>query len=296
MDDAAVLPSRPGFDLVISTDSMVESVHFLPGEAMDIVARRLLRTSLSDLAAKAAEPFGYFLNIAWPARFDDANRNRFIEGLNEDGRTFQVILLGGDTVSTTGPLTMSATVLGWVPAGKMVRRNGARSGDICLVCGQIGDGWLGLRAARGEIDDPSGLLRSRYRLPEPKIAIVSALRRHASAAADVSDGLLADASHIAEASGLGLDLDLEMLPLSEQAQEWLTGQSNQSEARLSLATGGDDYAVVCATAADAVTEFIASLALDGVRGTVIGAFSERFGLRAFASGSALDVLSSGWRH
>ena len=90
-DDAAILPSRIGFDLVISTDAMVEGVHFLSGEAMDTVARRLLRTSLSDLAAKAAEPFGYFLTIAWPARFDDADRDRFIAGLDEDGRRFGLV-------------------------------------------------------------------------------------------------------------------------------------------------------------------------------------------------------------
>src|SRR5580698_3736323 len=109
-DDAAVLPARPGFDLVISEDAMVEGVHFLEGEQAEIVARRLLRTALSDLAAKAAEPFGYTLTVAWPPARTWDDRLAFVRGLQEDGQRFGVALLGGDTVSTPGPLTVSATV------------------------------------------------------------------------------------------------------------------------------------------------------------------------------------------
>src|SRR5580658_2015206 len=125
MDDAAVLPARPGFDLVISEDAMVEGVHFLEGEQADIVARRLLRTALSDLAAKAAEPFGYTLTVAWPPARTWDDRLAFIRGLQEDGWLYDVSLLGGDTVSTTGPLVVSATVFGWSPAERVVPRSGA---------------------------------------------------------------------------------------------------------------------------------------------------------------------------
>jgi thiamine-monophosphate kinase len=296
MDDAAVLPSRPGFDLVISSDAMVEGVHFLSGEAMDIVARRLLRTSLSDLAAKAAEPFGYFLTIAWPARFDDADRDRFIAGLDEDGRAFNVVLLGGDTVSTQGPLTVSATVLGWAPAGRMVTRGGARAGDLCVVCGTIGDGWLGLRAARGEIADGTGELAARYRLPEPLLNLRDALGDHARAAADVSDGLLADAMHIAEAGGLGLDLDLATIPLSRAGAAWLTKQGEGVESRINLATGGDDYALVCAVAPEAEMGFAAAVAEAGSTAKTVGVFTPSRDLAVTLGGQSVNVGSVGWRH
>ena len=295
MDDAAVLPSRPGFDLVVSTDAMVEGVHFLSNEAMDIVARRLLRTSLSDLAAKAAEPFGYFLNVAWPARFDDAHRELFISGLDRDGRAFGVVLLGGDTVSADGPLTLSATVLGWVPAGRMVGRGGARAGDLCVVCGSIGDGWLGLKAARGEIADSDGCLASRYRLPEPLFVLRSSLSAHANAAADVSDGLVADAMHIAEASGLGLDLDLERLPLSRAARAWLAEQPDVAASLASLATGGDDYAIACAID-PASAEAFAGLLPAGLSFATVGAFRQRPGLSASIGKQAVAIAAAGWRH
>jgi thiamine-monophosphate kinase len=295
-DDAAILPGRPGFDLVVSTDAMVEGVHFLSGEAMDIVARRLLRTSLSDLAAKAAEPFGYFLTIAWPARFDDADRERFIAGLDQDGRAFDVVLLGGDTVSTPGPLTVSVTVLGWTPAGRMVTRGGARAGDLCVVCGTIGDGWLGLHAAGGEIVDDTGELAARYRLPEPLFNLRDALRDHARAAADVSDGLLADAMHIAEASGLGLDVDLSAIPLSPETDAWLLNREDRVGSRLKLASGGDDYAVVCAVAPHAMEDFAAEVLLAGSVATVVGAFNGSGRLNVRHADQAVDVDSLGWRH
>lgn len=296
MDDAAVLPSRPGFDLVISTDAMVEGVHFLVGEAMDIVGRRLLRTSLSDLAAKAAEPFGYFLNIAWPGRFDDADRDRFIAGLDADGRAFDVALLGGDTVSTSGPLTLSATVLGWVPSGRMVTRGGARAGDLCVVCGTIGDGWLGLKAARGEIADSDGHLADRYRLPEPLFALQEALRTHARASADVSDGLLADAEHIASASGLGLDVDLMGLPLSKGGKAWVIEQRNEAESLMNLATSGDDYAIVCAIDPIDAAAFSSAVTMAGSSFAVVGAFRSSPGLMASLGGESVVIGSAGWRH
>jgi thiamine-monophosphate kinase len=295
-DDAAILPSRAGFDLAISTDAMVEGVHFLAGDSMDIVARRLLRTSLSDLAAKAAEPFGYLLTIAWPARFDDADRDRFIAGLDQDGRQFGIVLLGGDTVSTPGPLTVSATVLGWVPQGRMVGRGRARAGDLCVVCGAIGDGWLGLRAARSEIADDTGELAARYRLPEPLFVLKDALRGHARAAADVSDGLLADAMHIAEASGLGLELDLARIPFSRAGADWLTKQSEVVESRIQLATGGDDYALVCAIAPEAEMAFAADVAKAGSTATTIGVFTSTHDLSVTLGDQSLNVGSLGWRH
>ena len=295
MDDAAILPSRPGFDLVISEDAMVEGVHFLAGEACDIVARRLLRTNLSDLAAKTAEPLGYTLMTAWPPSRGWADREAFIRGLAQDGETFAISLLGGDTVSTPGPFTVSATMFGWVPTARAVRRSGARPGDTLVVLGTIGDGWLGLKAARGEIDDPRGDLARAYRLPEPLLGVRNSLRAHAAAAADVSDGLVADALHIAEASGCGLVIDLDRVPLSAAGRDWVRGQPDAAAAMLGLATGGDDYAIVCAARDGAaiaahVEEF------GDCTAAVVGAFVPGGGVTVRLHGEALAPDHLGFRH
>ena len=284
LDDAAVIPSRPGFDLVVTKDAMVEGVHFLPGEAPDLVARKLLRVNLSDLAAKGAEPYGYFLATAWPKDWGWAERRRFADGLAQDGEAFDLILLGGDTVSTPGPLTVSLTLLGWTPSGRMVRRGGGRPGDLLMVSGTIGDGWLGLLAAKGELDDPAGWLAGRYRAPTPRLDLRDVLRDGASAAADVSDGLIADAGHIATASGCGLKLDLAALPLSEPARAWLSRQPERAVALAALASGGDDYEVVCA----------APEPLDGF--TVIGNLTAEPGRRIEVDGLLIEAGAGGWRH
>jgi thiamine-monophosphate kinase len=296
MDDAAVLPCRPGYDLVISKDAMVEGVHVLVGEAPDIIARRLIRTNLSDLAAKAAEPFGYFLMTAFPPAYDQAARDAFARGLAEDGEEFAISLLGGDTVSTTGPLTVAATVLGWAPSGRAVLRSGARDGDALIVCGAVGDGWLGLKAAMGEIADPHGRLASHYRLPWPLLALRPALQTHAHAAVDVSDGLLADAGHIARASGLGLTVNLDRMPLSSDAAAWCAAQLDPLRARLALAAGGDDYAIACAIPWAGADAFVnaASRWVEPV--DVVGRFETAPGARVTFENRLVEPERLGWRH
>ncbi|MEO8115517.1 MAG: thiamine-phosphate kinase [Phenylobacterium sp.] len=245
MDDAAAIPARPGFDLIVTKDAVVEGVHAPLGEAPDLVARKLVRVNLSDLAAKAAEPFAAFLAVAWPRDFTAEQRTAFATGLGLDLAAYGVALMGGDTVSTPGPLTASLTLMGWTPQGRMVRRAGARPGDLVQVSGVIGDGWLGLEAVRGQVTDPDGYLARRYRLPTPRLDLRDALRAQASAAADVSDGLVADAGHLAAASGVHIRLHLDRTPLSPAAQDWLAGQPDRAAALVRLATGGDDYEVVC---------------------------------------------------
>lgn len=296
MDDAAVIPSRPGFDLVVSTDAQVEGVHFPAGEAPDIIARRLLRTSLSDLAAKAAAPFGYFLTIAWPPGHGEAWRDRFRAGLAADGEAFGVALLGGDTVSTTGPLTLDATVLGWVEAGRAVLRSGARVGDALIVCGPIGSGRLGLMATRGEVEDPDETLAKHYRLPTPLLVLRAPLLAHVRACADVSDGLIADAGHIAEANGLGLEIEITDLPVSPAAARWLQSQLDQKRARIALATGGDDYALACAVDPVSAASFIAEVEALGVPTRVAGQLTATPGLTVTFHGEPVDIDRAGWRH
>ena len=294
MDDAAVLPAREGYDMVVSEDAMVEGVHFLEGEEPDIIARRLLRTSLSDLAAKAAEPFGYTLTVAWPPDRTWAERMAFIRGLDEDGKRYNVSLLGGDTVSTPGPLTVSATVFGWVPEDGMVPRAGALPRHALVVCGQIGDGFLGLKAAKGEIPDEGGWLAKHYRLPEPMFALRDVLRSHAAAAADVSDGLIADALHLAEASECGAVLNLEQMPLSVAGQAWVDAAEDRAKALLELASAGDDYALVCAAAEGQV--LVAAAKACGVPATVMGAFVPPAGVDVRLEGRRLTPRRLGYRH
>ncbi len=300
MDDAAVIAGRPGFDLVITKDAMVEGVHFLSHDPLDMTARKLLRVNLSDLAAKGATPFGYFLAIAWPPACDDAQRRLFADGLRREQLAHDLPLLGGDTVSTPGPLTASVTLLGWVEAGRMVKRSGARAGDIVLVSGVIGDGGLGLRAARGELDglgaDAVAYLTDRYRLPTPRLALSVALRDHASAAADVSDGLLADAGHIGEASGLGLTIDLERLPMSPAAAAWLARQTDPVAAYAALATFGDDYEVVCTAAPQSLDALLTAAADAGAPLTPIGETRRGRGVSARWRGVEIAVERTGWRH
>lgn len=284
LDDAAAIPGRAGHDLVVTKDAMVEGVHFLPGEPPDLVARRLLRVNLSDLAAKGAAPYGYFLAIAWPSQFGWTARQQFAGGLAQDGEAYGLVLLGGDTVSTPGPLTVSLTMLGWAPSGGMIRRRGARPGDLLMVSGVIGDGWLGLAAARGEVADPDGYLSTRFRLPSPRLDLRSALREGASAAADVSDGLIADAGHIARASGVALRIDLDALPLSPAAQHWAGAQADHASALAALASGGDDYEVVC-TGPAPIPGF-----------TVIGEVTAGAGIAVVCGGRQVDVGPGGWRH
>jgi thiamine-monophosphate kinase len=300
MDDAAVIAGRPGFDLVITKDAMVEGVHFLSHDPLDLTARKLLRVNLSDLAAKGATPCGYFLAIAWPPGSSEAQRRLFADGLRVEQVAHGFPLLGGDTVSTPGPLTASVTLLGWVEAGRMVKRSGACAGDIVLVSGVIGDAGLGLRAARGEFDalgaDAVAYLADRYRLPSPRLALSAALLGHASAAADVSDGLLADAGHIGEASGLGLVIDLERLPISPAAQLWLAQQPDPIAAYAALATFGDDYEVVCTAAPASLDALLAAATEAGTPLTPIGEARAGRGVSARWRDMEIAVERTGWRH
>lgn len=300
LDDAAVVPSRPGFELVIAKDAMVEGVHFLPADPLDGVAGKLLRVNLSDLAAKGADPYGYLLATAWPKGSSWAAREAFAKGLAEDQARFGLSLLGGDTVSTDGPLVVSLTILGWAPEGAMVRRGGARPGDVVLVSGTIGDGLLGLQAARGGLEqlppDDRVYLADRYRRPQPRLALGPVLRAAARSAADVSDGLIADAGRIAIASGVAITLELDRTPLSGPARAWLNAQPDRAAALMALAAGGDDYEVVCTAAAGRAQALIAAAAEQGLTLTPIGRVAAGEGVVTRLDGQLVSPLRAGYRH
>jgi thiamine-monophosphate kinase len=299
LDDAAVIPSRPGRDLVVTADALVEGVHFLPDDPLDLVARKLLRVNLSDLAAKGAEPYGYFLTTCWPERVSLSARRRFAGGLQVDGEAYGLRLFGGDTTSTPGPLTLSLTLLGWTPQGRAVRRSGARPGDRVMVSGAIGDGWLGLLAATGRLSaarEDLVFLADGYRLPQPRTELSAALLQGAHAAADVSDGLLADAGNIARASGVGMVLDLERLPTSAAGARWLASERDRARGLVQLATGGDDYEIVCTVPDDAVIALQTAAAAVDLPLTDIGAVVEGQGVQARFEGQELRPARTGWRH
>jgi thiamine-monophosphate kinase len=283
LDDAAVMRPPPGRELVLTVDAMVEGVHFLPDDPADLVARKLLRVNLSDLAAKGATPLWYLLTVS--ARRDTAEAwfAAFASGLAEDQGRFGIELLGGDTTSTPGPLSLSLTCIGHVAAGAMVRRSGARQGDGIWVTGTIGDGALGLRAIRGEVPDPSGFLAGRYRLPLPRLGLVRPdLVR---AAMDVSDGLVQDLGHICRASGVGADLLAASVPRS--ASDWL---------ELCL-TGGDDYELLMAVAPEQERELQAEAAALGIQVSRIGSFRPGEGVAVLDENSRPMVFArAGWSH
>jgi thiamine-monophosphate kinase len=241
-DDAACIRPRPGHDLVVTADALVAGVHFFADDPLVDIARKALRVNLSDLAAKGAKPSGYFLALARPKDMDDRALAAFASGLARDGEYFDIPLLGGDTTSTPGPLTIAITALGEIGQGRMLRRDGARSGDDLWLSGTLGDGALGLLVAKGALA-PGKALLARYRLPQPRLALGRKLVGLAHAAMDVSDGLGADLGHMCARSGLGATVALAQLPLSRSAAKALAADPSLLEA---VVAGGDDYELLFA--------------------------------------------------
>ncbi len=243
-DDAAAVGP-----FVVTKDVLVEGVHFLPKDPRDLVAKKALRVNLSDLAAKGAKPVGYFLGCVWPRGVREEAIADFVRGLAEDQELFRLSLFGGDTTAHAdkGPLMVSVTMMGAPASDGMIRRNGARPGDDVYVTGTIGDAGLGLRALQAVIKPTASakkFLVDRYRLPAPRMAIGGAVAGLASASIDVSDGLLADAGHIAETSGAAIELIAAKIPLSAPAAQWLGGREDADSAIADLASCGDDYEIL----------------------------------------------------
>lgn len=285
LDDAALLTPPPGRQLVLTADAMVEGVHFLPDDPADLVARKLLRVNLSDLAAKGATPLGYLLTVSAPVGTGEEWFALFTAGLAQDQESFKLSLLGGDTTSTPGPFSLTVTAIGDVANGGMVRRSGARVGDEIWVTGTIGDGALGLKAIRGEIADASRYLADRYRLPQPRLGLVSPLL--VRAAMDVSDGLIQDLGHLCLASGVGAVIEADRVPRSVQDPAWLA----------TCLTGGDDYELVMAVDPGGGVALQARAAALDIAVTQIGHCDDGPGVRVLnGSGQAMSFDAPGWTH
>ena len=289
-DDAAVMMPPAGRELVLTADAMVAGVHFLPDDPPDLVGRKLLRVNLSDLAAKGAVPLSYLMTISTPRGTPDSWYAGFAAGLAADHAEYGVTLLGGDTTSTPGPISLSLTIIGHVAPGQAVRRIGARPGDGIWVTGTIGDGALGLQVALGKLTDPTGFLLERYRLPRPRVGL--AICGIASAGMDVSDGLVQDLGHICRESGLAADLDATAVPLSAQAR---AAGPNWLETCL---TGGDDYEVLVAVPPAREAALLAASHAAGIPVTRIGTFhSGTQGVMVRGpGGEPLTLNKGGWSH
>ncbi|MDH3595838.1 MAG: thiamine-phosphate kinase [Rhodospirillales bacterium] len=299
-DDAALLAAPVGEQLVVTADALVAGVHFLPDDPADLVARKLLRVNLSDLAAMGARPLGYVMTAAWPLPPDEAWVARFAAGLAEDQQIFGLALLGGDTTGTPGPLTLSLTAIGAVAPGRALKRSAARGGESVYVSGSIGDGVLGLAVCRGEgpaLSEPRrAYLADRYRLPRPRLALGRALAEGglSRAAIDVSDGLAADLGHILEASGLSAVVEAAALPFSEAARAALAADP---ALLAGLIGGGDDYELLFTAAPERAEEVAALAARLDLPLTRIGRLAEGRGLAVLdAGGGEMSLETKGWTH
>ena len=299
-DDAALLQSG---EYIVTKDMLISGVHFLRNDPLDLVARKLLRVNLSDLAAKGAKPVGYFLGCAWPDTISETDVAQFAEGLSEDQRLFGFSLFGGDTCahrSRDGVLVLSATFFGAPPRGEMALRSGARHGDDVYVSGTIGDAGLGLKVLKRKGKFPTSdkaPLVHRYQLPTPRISLGGALSNIATATIDVSDGLIADASHIGNASDVRVEIDSSAIPLSAQGTRWRSSHSDEVEAISELSTFGDDYEILF-TAPPELRRSV-SVAADASRTQVTKIGQVRKGVGAVlldASGNEIDLSRLGYQH
>lgn len=300
-DDAAVLKAR-GEDIVVTTDAIIEGVHFLPDDPPDTIARKALRVNLSDIAAKGAVPAGFVLTLALRS-VDEAWLAAFAGGLGEDARSFACPLLGGDTVSTPGPLMVSITAFGRVFEGKIVHRSGARPGDRVMVTGAIGDAALGLDILNGGAvtsalagdQAAKETLISRYRVPQPRNALAEAVREYASAAMDVSDGLAGDLTKLCAASRVSAVIETPLVPTSKLAAALLARGVTSLEA---LISGGDDYEILCTVSEDHVAVFTQDAARAGIAVTSIGKVIAEQGAPRFmdAHGNAIRLKRLSYSH
>ena len=302
-DDVAYLALTGGLvqageELVLKTDAIVSGVHVLGSDPGDLVARKLLRVNLSDLAAKGARPLVYMLAAMLPASLEYSWLEHFAQGLEADQDEFGIVLAGGDTDATPGPLALSLSVIGAIPAGQRLLRSAAQVGDAVFVSGTIGDGALGLAVILGQLTGVSqsdaDFLADRYRLPRPRLALGRRLRGLVHATMDISDGLVGDLQHICDASRVGATIEVGRLPLFDAARAAVTNTSTWIE---TVIGGGDDYELLF-TACPSSEAALASLGKEiGVPVTRVGSIDGSQGLRVVGmDGREIVPAKIGYRH
>jgi thiamine-monophosphate kinase len=287
-DDAAVITVDG--DLVVTTDAIVEGVHFRGDDPIETVAKKALRVNLSDLAAKGAKPAGALLTLIWPNQRPSDEMAAFARGLAEDLERYDVALWGGDTTATTGPLTVSITAFGLPLCERVPARADAKPGDDVWVTGSIGDAWLGFETLEGRWPDAAEACRTcaiaRYQTPEPRVAFAEIVARYANASIDVSDGLAADAAKIATASGVALRIEAETIPLSEVARAWRAAHAGYGR----LLDWGDDYEILFTAGREHRAAIETGALAVGVAAKRIGAVQAGAGARVLGADGAPMVL------
>lgn len=296
-DDAAAIPARPGFDLIVTTDQIAEGTDFFKHDPPATIAKKALRVNLSDLAAKGASSEYYLLSIALPHGMTDEWLADFAIGLNTDQESYGISLLGGDTSATEGPLAIGVTAFGFVPQGRMVKRSGAKPGDAIYVTGTIGDSAGGLAIFRREKHSLTEIQRDylvgRYRIPEPPVGFGRRLADFATASVDISDGLVADIGHLAAASGVAARIDAAAIPLSGALRAFWGGGT---DAVVRAATAGDDYQIAFAAPPARDADIRSAATQAGVDVARIGDVTAGEGISLRVNGKEVVVPQPGYRH
>ncbi|GGC73991.1 thiamine-phosphate kinase [Chelatococcus reniformis] len=305
-DDVALLSLPDGHELVATTDGVVAGVHFFADDPPEAIARKSLRVNLSDLAAKGAEPLGFLLTLALQEGWTRPWLEAFAGGLGGDAAAYRCPLVGGDTVRTPGPLSVSITGLGHVPRGTMVKRTAARAGDVLAVTGTIGDAalGLGLRLGVAAAEAPAWAaalsageqahILDRYLHPQPRLALASAMRARARCAMDVSDGLVGDLRKMLRASGVSAHVDLDRVPLSPAARRALAADASLA---MTIFAGGDDYELLVTVAPGEVEPLGRAARAAGIGLSVIGEVVAGTAPPAFLSaGREVDFARGSYSH
>ncbi|MGY6276908.1 thiamine-phosphate kinase [Methylomonas sp. MgM2] len=281
-DDCALLNLPSGFQLAVTTDTMVENVHFFAGADPESLGHKLLAVNLSDLAAMGAEPFAVTLALTLP-KVDEEWLQAFAGGFIALAQRHNVDLIGGDT--TSGPLTMSVQAMGAVPQGSALLRSGARVGDLIFVTGQLGNAGLGLKIKQGYRCADAGPPLHSFNRPFPRVQEGIALRGIANACIDVSDGLASDLGHILDQSQVGACLDWDRLPLSTPVRDYID-QTGDWQMPL---TAGDDYEL-CFTVPERLADKVPA------ESPCVGVIEAEPGLRIRRDGQILRVEARGYEH
>lgn len=292
-DDAALVRVGNGMELAISTDMLVSGTHFFPDADPFMLGHKALAVNISDMAAMGAQPRWATLAISLPAK-DEAWLERFSAGFFALADAHQIELIGGDT--THGPLNLSVTIMGEVPQGQALRRDGARVGDEIWVSGTLGDAALALAHLQGKLQlDKTGFSAVALALhqPEPRVALGIALRQIAHSVIDISDGLLADLGHILQCSKMAAEITFDVVPVSAQLRPFLA----QAVGKNCALAGGDDYEL-CFTAPVSqhaeIEKLSAQLALPL---SCIGKILQGTGCKVYGTnGSEMMIKEGGYDH
>lgn len=293
IDDAACVKVSPQNDMIITKDILVECVHFRSDDPTELLAHKILAVNVSDCVAKGAKPTLYWLGLALPRDLNDDWLKSFSFGLKNAQSLFGCKLAGGDTSVTDGPLVISLTLIGTASTGQMITRSGAKAGDDIYVTGTLGDASLGLWCLEKRVEDMKELI-SAFQKPMPPFALGIKLGTLANSSADISDGLMADATHISQASDVGMLIHKDDLPLSEQGAQLLR---KEPELWPKVWSGGDDYQIVF-TAPKSQRDRVSKLATDkNTLVTRIGETTVALGVQLLdQSGEIVQVTSGGYTH